>query len=61
MSDDSLSASAPAGAAVSYHAGTLARAINVAEVVGEAPLGRVQILVMTVCALVTILDGCNVR
>lgn len=37
------------------------RSVNVVEVVEQAPIGRVQVLVLTVCALVAILDGFDLQ
>lgn len=61
MPDNNLSASTHAGTPVSPHVTAAVRSINVAEVISEAEIGRTQILVLTVCALVTILDGFDLQ
>ena len=61
MPDDSLSKSARAGTALAHLVATPARNVNIAEVIGEASIGRVQILVLAVCALVTVLDGFDLQ
>src|SRR5712691_1914851 len=48
-------------APVPPHVTAAARSVNVAEVISEAEIGRTQILVLMVCALVTILDGFDLQ
>ncbi len=61
MPDDRFSAGTRAAAPVPHHVAAAARSINVAEVISEAEIGRTQILVLTVCALVAILDGFDLQ
>ncbi|HEV8717845.1 MAG TPA: MFS transporter [Candidatus Binatia bacterium] len=61
MSDDHFSAGTRAAAPLPHRVAGVARSINVAEVVSEAEIGRLQVLVVAVCALVTILDGFDLQ
>jgi MFS transporter, AAHS family, 4-hydroxybenzoate transporter len=61
MPDDRLSAGTRAAAPLPHQVAGVARSINVAEVISEAEIGRLQVLVLAVCALVTILDGFDLQ
>src|SRR2546422_5412384 len=61
MPDDHFSAGTRAAAPLPHQVAGIARSINVAEVVSEAEIGRLQVLVLAVCALVTILDGFDLQ
>lgn len=61
MPDKNLSAGTHAGTAVPPHVAAVARSINVAAVISEAQVGRTQLLVLLLCALVTILDGFDLQ
>jgi AAHS family 4-hydroxybenzoate transporter-like MFS transporter len=61
MPDDRLSVGAGAAAPLPPQVAGVARSINVVEVVDQAPIGRLQVLVLAVCALVAILDGFDLQ
>jgi AAHS family 4-hydroxybenzoate transporter-like MFS transporter len=61
MPDDRLSVGAGAAAPLPPQVAGVARSINVVEVVDQAPIGRLQVLVLAVCALVSILDGFDLQ
>src|SRR5262245_66166298 len=61
MPDDYSSASIRAAAPLPPRVAGVARSINVVEVVDQAPIGRLQVLVLAVCALVAILDGFDLQ
>ncbi len=61
MPDDGLSAGTRAAAPLPQQVAGVARSINVVEVISEAEIGRLQVLVLAMCALVTILDGFDLQ
>jgi AAHS family 4-hydroxybenzoate transporter-like MFS transporter len=60
MPEDRLSTTG-AATPLPQQVGGVARSINVVEVINEAEIGRLQVLVLAVCALVTILDGFDLQ
>jgi AAHS family 4-hydroxybenzoate transporter-like MFS transporter len=61
MPDKHLSPEASAAAPLPHQVGGVAKSVNVVEVISEAEIGRLQILVLMVCALVTVLDGFDLQ
>jgi AAHS family 4-hydroxybenzoate transporter-like MFS transporter len=61
MPNDHLSTDASAAALLLHQMAGVAKSINVVEVISEAEVGRLQVLVLAVCALVTVLDGFDLQ
>src|SRR5262250_194832 len=61
MPDDYPSTGTRAAAPLPRQPAGATRSVNVAEVVSEAEIGRLQVLVVAVCALVAILDGFDLQ
>ena len=61
MPDNDLSTGARAAAPLPRQVVGVVRSVNVAEVIGEAQIGRLHILVLIMCALVTVLDGFDLQ
>jgi MFS transporter, AAHS family, 4-hydroxybenzoate transporter len=61
MPDNYFSTGTHAAAPLPHQTAGVARSINIVEVVDQAPVGRLQILVLAVCALIAILDGFDLQ
>src|SRR5262245_54887272 len=61
MPDNYFSAGIHAADPLSPQMAGVAKSVNVVEVVDQAPIGKLQVLVLTVCALVAVLDGFDLQ